>query len=336
MGKIILTGIQSSGKPHLGNYFGAIKPIMDFSKSSNKTILFIADIHSLTTIKDAKLRQENIYSVLTTFLSLGFDFNKNILFKQSDVSEVCELQFYLSCFTPYTMLTGAHSFKDKSENLSDVNAGLFTYPVLMAADILMYDADLIPVGKDQKQHLEMTRDIAIKFNNQYGHYMTVPESFTVENQMIIPGIDGRKMSKSYNNYIDPFEDEKKLRKTINRIVTNSVGINHPKDHTTCNVFQLFSLFATESEKDEMIKRYQNGIMYSEAKTALFEKIMDEFAKPRLEYNKIINDKKFLEEVLLIGKIKAKQIANQKMKTIKEILGFSNSEIKVKSRESKMV
>jgi tryptophanyl-tRNA synthetase len=321
MNNVILTGVQSSGHPHLGNYFGAIKPVIDFSKGQDKTILFIADIHSLTSIKNAQERKDNIYSALATFLSLGFDFKKNILFKQSDVAEVCELQFYLSCFTPYSMLTGAHSFKDKSDNLSDVNLGLFTYPVLMAADILMYDADLVPVGKDQKQHLEMTRDIATKFNNQYGDYFTVPDGFFVENQMIIPGIDGRKMSKSYNNYIDPFDTEKKLRKTINRIVTNSAGINDPKDPTTCNVFQLYSLFATDVEKTEMIEKYQNGIMYSEAKTALFEKIMDEFKTSREEYNKIISDKPYLDFVLNIGKEKASEIASRKMKMVKNILGF---------------
>jgi len=177
--KTILTGIHSSGKPHLGNYFGAIKPVIDFSKGQDKTILFIADIHSLTSIKNAQERKDNIYSALATFLSLGFNYQKNILFKQSDVAEVCELQFYLSCLTPYSMLTGAHSFKDKADNLTDVNLGLFTYPVLMAADILMYDADLVPVGKDQKQHLEMTRDIATKFNNQYGNYFSVPDGFYV-------------------------------------------------------------------------------------------------------------------------------------------------------------
>lgn len=326
MSKVILTGIQSSGHPHLGNYFGAIKPIIDFSKDEkNKTILFIADIHSLTTIKDAKERQDNIYSTLATFLSLGFNFEKNILFKQSDVAQVCELQFYLSCFTPYTMLTGAHSFKDKSENLSDVNVGLFTYPVLMASDILMYDADLVPVGKDQKQHLEMTRDIATKFNNLYGHYFTIPESFTIDNQMIVPGIDGRKMSKSYGNIIDPFQEEKKLRKSINRIVTNSVGVNDPKDYNTCTVFQLFSLFATDIEKQEMIQKYQNGIMYSEAKTMLFEKLMSEFEKHRIEYNKIINDRDYLNSVLRTGASKANQIATKKIKTIKEIIGLSNYE-----------
>lgn len=319
--KTILTGIQSSGKPHLGNYFGAIKPILDFPKRENRTILFIADIHSMTTIKDAKVRKDNIYSALATFLALGFDYRRNILFKQSDVPQVCELQFYLSCMTPYTMLTGAHSFKDKSENLSDINVGLFTYPVLMAADILLYDADLIPVGKDQKQHLEMTRDIATKFNNQYGHYFTVPESFIIENQMIVPGIDGRKMSKSYDNCIDPFSDEKTLRKTINRIVTNSAGIHDPKDYENCNVFKIYSLFSDETEIEVMKSRYRDGIMYSEAKSALFEKIMEHFEKPRIEYDKIIKDKTYLDGVLKIGSEKASGIASKKMGVIKSILGF---------------
>ena len=319
--KTILTGVQSSGKPHIGNYFGAIKPIINFSKTDNKTILFIADIHSLTTIKDANTRIDNVYSALATFLALGFDFNKNILFKQSDVAQVCELQFYLSCLTPYTLLTGAHSFKDKSENLSDVNVGLFTYPVLMASDILIYDADLVPVGKDQKQHLEMTRDIATKFNNQYGSYLTIPDGFIIDNQMVVPGIDGRKMSKSYNNYIDPFVEEKVLRKTINKIVTNSVGVNDPKDYTTCTVFQLYSLFSTPSEIESMISRYNSGIMYSEAKTALFEKIMEEFETPRVEFTKIVNDRQYLNQVLSIGKEKASEIASNKMKIIKNVMGF---------------
>ncbi len=321
MSKIILTGVQSSGKPHLGNYFGAIKPVINFSKGNDKTILFIADIHSLTTIKDAKIRRDNIYSTLSTFLSLGFDFNKNILFKQSDVTEVCELQFYLNCFTPYTMLTGAHSFRDKSENLSDINVGLFTYPTLMAADILMYDADLVPVGKDQKQHLEMTRDISTKFNNQYGKVLTIPEGFYVESQMIVPGIDGRKMSKSYNNYIDPFDSENSLRKTVMRIVTNSAGVNDPKDHTTCNVFKLYSLFSTEVEQADMINRYKSGIMYSKVKQELFDKIMYEFKTPREEYDRIISDRTYLDSVLEIGKNKAKEISTKKIQLIKEILGF---------------
>ena len=319
--KTILTGIQSSGRIHIGNYFGAIKPILNFSKSSDRTILFIADIHSLTTIKSAVDRKDNIYSAVATFLSLGFDYKKNILFKQSDVSSVCELQFYLNCFTPYSMLTNAHSFKDKSENLSDINVGLFTYPTLMAADILMYDADLVPVGRDQKQHLEMTRDISIKFNNQYGEYLTVPDGFYVESQMTIPGIDGKKMSKSYNNYIDPFDDEKKLRKSINRIITNSAGINDPKDYNSCNVFNLYKLFSTDAEQKTMIEKYQSGIMYSEAKTALFEKIMDEFKTSRIEYDKIIQDRHYLDFILNIGKEKASEIASKKIKMVRDILGF---------------
>jgi tryptophanyl-tRNA synthetase len=319
--KNILTGIQSSGRIHIGNYFGSIKPILNLSKSSDRTILFIADIHSLTTIKSGVERKDNVYSAAATFISLGFDYKKNVLFKQSDVSSVCELQFYLNCFTPYSMLSNAHSFKDKSSNLSDVNVGLFTYPTLMAADILMYDANIVPVGKDQKQHLEMTRDIAIKFNNQYGDFLTVPDGFYVENQMIIPGIDGRKMSKSYNNYIDPFDSEKKLRKSINRIVTNSAGVNDPKDHNNCNVFNLYILFSSESEQKSMIEKYQSGIMYSEAKDALFEKVMEEFRTSRIEYDKIIQDRHYLDFILNIGKEKASEIASRKIKMLRDILGF---------------
>jgi tryptophanyl-tRNA synthetase len=320
--KTILTGIQSSGHPHIGNYFGAIKPIIDFSKQrNNKTILFVADIHSMTTIRDASVRRNNVYSALATFLALGFDLERNILFRQSDVPQVCELQFYLSCFTPYTMLTGAHSFRDKSENLSDVNTGLFTYPVLMAADILLYGTDLVPVGKDQKQHLEMTRDIAQKFNSQYGHYMTVPESYMIPDQMIVPGIDGRKMSKSYDNYLSPFDDEKVLRKKIMRIVTDSAGVNDPKNPDTCNVFKLYSLFADESEKAVMVKKYESGIMYSVAKNELFEKMMDHFGKARVEYSKIITDRKYMDGVLEVGRGKAMSIAVPRMKTLREVMGF---------------
>lgn len=316
--KIILTGAQSTGNLHIGNYFGAIKPTIDFS-TKNETILFIADIHSLTTIKDPKVRKENIYNVLSAYLALGFDFEKNILFKQSDVAEVCELSFYLNCFTQFNTLHKAHAFKEKSET-NEVNVGLFTYPVLMAADILMYDAHLIPVGRDQLQHLEITRTLANIFNKVYGKTFVVPEPYIVDIPTII-GTDGRKMSKSYNNYIDMFEDEKKLKKKIGQIVTNSAGVNDPKEHENCNVFKILSLFINESEKANIIDLYKSGISYSEIKNILFEKIIVTFKDARITYNEISKDFTYLDSVLEIGKNKAKEISANKMYEVKTKLGF---------------
>jgi tryptophanyl-tRNA synthetase len=317
--KRIITGIQSTGHQHIGNYFGAIKPTIEFSKT-NETLLFIADIHSLTTIKDAKTRQDNTDSLLASLIALGFDYDKNILFKQSDVPEVCELAFYLSCFTPFNTLTKAHAFQEKSVN--DVNMGLFTYPLLMAADILMYDADLVPVGKDQLQHLEITRTLANKFNSEYGKTFTLPEPYIIPELKTIIGTDGRKMSKSYNNYIDPFENNpNKLRKVINRIVTTSAGIDDPKDYESCTVFNLFTLFSESSEIEDMKLKYQNGVSYSEVKTILFEKIVDEFKEARNNYFQIIEDKSLLKSLLIKGEHKAREISSKKLKDIKAKLGF---------------
>ena len=237
----ILTGIQSSGKPHLGNILGAIQPGIALSeKPDNEAFFFIADLHSLTTIKDAEVRRDNIYSVAAAWLAFGFDTDKNTFYRQSHIPEVCELTWYLNCFTPFPMLANAHSFKDKSDRLADVNAGLFIYPVLMACDILMYDANFVPVGKDQKQHLEMTRDIANSFNNRFGETFVVPEAQIDEKVMTIPGTNGQKMSKSYNNYIDIFEQGKALKKQVMSIETDSKTLEEPKDPDTCNVFQIYS------------------------------------------------------------------------------------------------
>lgn len=233
----ILTGIQSSGVPHLGNLLGAIIPAIEISKdSNNESFFFIADLHSLTTLKDAEARKENVYSVAAAWLAFGFNTQKNIFYRQSDIPEVCELTWYLNCFTPYPMLANAHSFKDKASNLADVNAGLFDYPVLMAADILLYDAEVVPVGKDQQQHLEMTRDIAGTFNRIVGDTLVVPGAKISEEVMTVPGTDGRKMSKSYNNYINIFLPDKELRKQVMGIVTDSTPLEEPKNPNTCNVF----------------------------------------------------------------------------------------------------
>ena len=252
----ILTGIQSSGKPHLGNILGAIKPSVQLSKDSdNQSLFFIADLHSLINIKDSKVRNENTLAIAASWIAMGFDYDKNYFYRQSKITEVCELAWYLNCFTPYPMLSNSHSFKDKSDNLSDINSGLFTYPVLMAADILLYDSDIVPVGKDQKQHLEITRDIAKSFNHNYGDTFIIPESKIDKNVQTIPGTDGRKMSKTYDNTIDIFADEKSLKKQIMTIVTDSKGLEDKKNPDSCNVFNIFKLIASESETEKMRKKY---------------------------------------------------------------------------------
>ena len=318
--KTILTGIQSSGIPHIGNYFGAIKPAIDLSKDNN-TILFIADIHSLTSIKNPVIRKQNTYAILASLISLGFDYKKNILYKQSDVPQTCELSFYLSCFTQYNTLLKSHAFREKCENTNDITVGLFTYPVLMSADILLYDADLVPVGKDQLQHLEITRTLANKLNSDYGKIFNSPEGYIIDNLKTIIGTDGRKMSKSYNNCINPFDEEKKLRKSINKIITSSSGINDPKDYSNCNLFNLCSLFLDPVEIEELKKEYEKGIPYSSVKGLLFNKIMEYFKEPRSRYNEIINDYNLLDSILEEGKIKANIIAENKIKLIRKTLGF---------------
>ncbi|MFL5729310.1 MAG: tryptophan--tRNA ligase [Cytophagaceae bacterium] len=295
----ILTGIQSTGRPHLGNILGAIKPAIELSaNSSNESLFFIADLHSLTTVRDPKVLRENTYAVAAAWLAFGFDTDRNIFYRQSDVTEVCELTWILSCLTPYPMLANAHSFKDKSDRLADVNAGLFTYPVLMAADILCYDATIVPVGKDQIQHLEITRDIASRFNNTYGETLVLPQAKVNEQLMTIPGIDGEKMSKSYNNIIDIFQPDKALLKVVKSIVTDSKGMEEPKDPDTCNVYKIYSTMASEAEKESMRKKYQaGGFGYGHAKQELFDLIVRVFAKERELFNHYISNTEALEKKL---------------------------------------
>ncbi len=319
----ILTGIQSSGKPHLGNLLGAIVPAIELSKNEkNESFLFIADLHSLTTIKDADKRKENVLAVAAAWLAFGLDTNKNLFYRQSKVTEVCELAWYLNCFTPFPMLANAHSFKDKSERLSDVNAGLFTYPVLMAADILLYDANFVPVGKDQKQHLEMTRDIASYFNNQYGETFVMPEAKIDDHIMTIPGTDGQKMSKSYGNTIDIFQPEKKLRKNIMSIITDSTPMEEPKNPDTCNVFALYQLLATPDQTDAMRANYLGGNYgYGHAKQALFEVVMDQFKTEREAFDQLMNDPSEIERLLAEGEKKASTIAKEVLERVRNKLGF---------------
>ena len=319
----ILTGIQSSGVPHLGNLLGAIIPAIELSnKSENEAFLFIADLHSLTSLKDAKTRRYNTNAVAAAWLAFGFDAEKNVFYRQSDVTEVCELTWYLNCFTPFPMLANAHSFKDKSEKLADVNAGLFTYPVLMAADILLYDADIVPVGKDQKQHLEMTRDLATSFNSVYGETFVVPIAQINENVMLVPGIDGQKMSKSYNNDINVFLPDKQLRKVIMSILTDSKTVEEPKNPDTCNVFNLYKLIATETQISEMRNNYQNGNYgYGQAKQALFDLIISNYKNEREQFNFYMQNEILLNEKLKQGAYKARTIATDVLKRVREKLGY---------------
>ena len=319
----ILTGIQSSGKPHLGNLLGAILPAIELSRSKdNESFFFIADLHSLTTIKDGNQRKENTEAVAAAWLACGFDTEKNLFYRQSRVPIVCELTWFLNCFTPFPMLANAHSFKDKSERLSDVNAGLFTYPVLMASDILLYDAEIVPVGKDQKQHLEMTRDIATSFNNQYGETFVVPEPKIEEHVMTIPGTDGQKMSKSYNNTIDIFLPEKKLRKNVMSIVTDSTPLEEPKDPDTCNVFALYKLLASKEQTLTMREKYKGGNYgYGHAKQELFELLREKFKDQRKAYDELISNPEEIENQLQKGEKRANDIAQEVLGRVRSKLGF---------------
>lgn len=319
----ILTGIQSTGRPHLGNILGAIKPGIELSRDpKNEALFFIADLHSLTTVKDGAERQENTLATAAAWLACGFDTDKNIFYRQSQIPEVCELTWFLNCYTPYPMLANAHSFKDKSDRLSDVNGGLFIYPVLMAADILMYDANFVPVGKDQQQHLEITRDIASAFNTRYGETFVVPEAKIDKTVMVIPGTDGNKMSKSYNNTIDIFLPKKQLRKKIMSIVTDSTPLEEPKNPDTCNVFALYKLLADEDQIAEMRKNYEKGNYgYGHAKQALFELIIDQMAKEREIFDYYMDNTAELIKKLEEGEAKAREIGLEVLARVKEKIGF---------------
>lgn len=319
----ILTGIQSSGKPHLGNLLGAIIPAIELSKNpKNDSFFFIADLHSLTQIKDPQIRTDNTNAVAAAWMAFGFDTDQNTFYRQSKIPEVCELTWYLNCFTPFPMLANAHSFKDKSDRLSDVNAGLFIYPVLMACDILMYDADIVPVGKDQRQHLEITRDIASVVNRKYGDLFVMPEAQISEEVMTVPGIDGQKMSKSYGNIIDIFQPDKKLRKNIMQIVTDSKGLEEPKNPDTDNVFALYSLLASEEQIAEMRANYEGGNYgYGHAKQALYELIIDKYAKERDTYNYYMENLDELNAKLEAGEAKARKVAREVLGRVKSAIGY---------------
>ena len=319
----ILTGIQSTGTPHLGNLLGAILPAIKMANDpNNESFLFIADLHSLTQIKDAKLIQDNTYSTAAAWLAFGLNLEKTVFYRQSDIPQVSELSWYLSCFFPYQRLTLAHSFKDKADRLEDVNSGLFTYPMLMAADILLYDANIVPVGKDQLQHLEMTRDVASRFHSKMGETFVMPDAKVQEKTMLIPGTDGAKMSKSKNNIINIFLNDKKLRKQIMGIQTDSIPMEDPKDPDSCNVFTLFKLIASPNEIASMKANYEGGNYgYGHAKQALFELLIEKFSKERETYNYYMENLSEVDKALEIGAKKASFVANEVLARVRKKLGY---------------
>lgn len=319
----ILTGVQSTGTPHLGNLLGAIIPAIQMSNDpNNESFLFIANMHTLTQIKNADILRHNTYSTAATWLAFGLDIEKTVFYRQSDVPQVSELSWYLSCFFPYQRLTLAHSFKDKADRLEDVNAGLFTYPMLMAADILLYDANIVPVGKDQLQHLEITRDVASRFHAKMGETFVLPEAKTQENTKLIPGIDGEKMSKSRNNIINLFLPDKKLRKQIMTIATDSTPLEDPKDWKTCNCFAIYSLVANKAEIAEMKANYEKGgYGYGHAKQALFELLIDKFSTERERYNYYMDNLNEIDKALAIGAEKAKVVADDVLKRVRTKVGY---------------
>ena len=319
----ILTGIQSTGTPHLGNILGAILPAIELaSNPANESYLFIADMHSLTQIKEGDTLRQNTYATAATWMAFGLDNSKTVFYRQSDVPQVTELMWYLLCMYPYQRLTLAHSFKDKADRLDDVNGGLFSYPILMAADILLFDAEIVPVGKDQKQHIEMARDVANRFNLAYGDTLVLPEEQIREDTMLIPGTDGEKMSKSRGNYIDIFLPEKQLKKQIMSIVSDSTPLEDPKNPDTCPTFALYQLLASETEVKTMRENYlRGGYGFGHAKQALFELILSKFEKQRLRFDELMANPSEIDEALKIGAQKAQSVANNVLKRVRTKVGY---------------
>ena len=320
----ILTGIQSTGTPHLGNLLGAIIPAIKMANSSeNESYLFIADMHSVTQIKDPKQLKYNTYSTAACWLAFGLNYDKTVFYRQSDVPQVTELAWYLNCYFPYQRLTLAHSFKDKSNSLEDINAGLFTYPMLMAADILLYDANIVPVGKDQLQHLEITRSVANKFNNQNGDTFIVPESRVDEETMLIPGTDGNKMSKSKSNIIDIFLEEKLLKKQISNIKTDSLPLAASKDWKNCNLFKMYKLLADEEKTEMMKKNYtKGGYGYGHAKTDLLNLILTKYSSEREKYTFYMGNLDRIDSILKAGALKASKTADEVLNRVRIKVGFN--------------
>ena len=319
----ILTGVQSTGTPHLGNILGAIIPAIEMSNDpENESYLFIADMHSLTQIKDSNKLSQNTYATAATWLAFGLNIEHTVFYKQSSIPQVTELSWYLSCFFPFSRLELAHSFKDKSGRLEDVNGGLFTYPMLMAADILLYDANIIPVGKDQLQHIEMTRDVASRVHAKVGDVFVIPEGKIQKENMLIPGTDGQKMSKSKGNVIDIFQSDKALRKQIMSIQTDSTVLEAPKKWATCNSFAIYKLLASDIEIAQMKQNYEaGGYGYGHAKQALFELICNTFSEHRKRYAYYMNNLEEIDQALEFGAKKAALTANTVLKRVRKKIGY---------------
>lgn len=319
----ILTGVQSTGTPHLGNLLGAIIPAIEMANNpSNESYLFIANLHSLTQIKDANTLRENTYSTAAVWLAFGLDVSKTVFYRQSDIPQVTELSWYLNCFFPFKRLELAHSFKDKADRLDDVNGGLFTYPMLMAADILLYDAEVVPVGKDQLQHLEMTRDVASRFHAKLGETFVLPNAKVQEETKYVPGTDGVKMSKSKGNIINLFLPDKQLRKQVMKIATDSTPLEEPKNPETCNLFALYRLIANDEQIAEMHLNYENGgYGYGHAKQAFFELLIEKYAKERALYNHYMSNLNEIDEALSVGAEKASKVANKVLERVREKIGY---------------
>ena len=320
--KRIQTGVQPSGILHIGNYFGAISASVKLQEEADESFLFIADFHSLTVNPDPDALRERVKQVALDFLACGIDPAKTLFFRQSDVPEVCELSWILNCITGVGLLERAHSYKDKIAKGFSPNNGLFSYPVLMAADILLYKSTLVPVGKDQKQHLEITRDIAIRFNQMYGETLVVPDGYINTDVAVVPGLDGQKMSKSYNNTIEIFGNPKAIRKKIMGMPTDCKTLEEPKDPDTCNVFALYKLFSTKAQQEEMAERYRAGNYgYGHAKQALFDAYMDFFAPMRKRREELEADPGYVESVLKTSAEKAKAVAQETLLQVQKAVGL---------------
>ena len=321
----ILTGIQSTGTPHLGNLLGAIIPAVKLSQNpANESFFFIADLHSITQIKNGAELRQNTYSTAAVWLACGLDVNKVVFYRQSDVPQTAELSWYLSCFFPYQRLTLAHSFKDKADRLEDVNAGLFSYPMLMAADILLYDANFVPVGKDQLQHIEIARDVASRFNHQMGETFVIPQAKIQEETMYVPGTDGQKMSKSRGNSINIFLDDKALRKQIMSIETDSTPLEEPKNYDSCKIFGLYKLLANEEQIAKMKIKYANAnrdFGYGHAKQELFDLLIANFKTEREKYNYYMSNLYEVDDLLKAGAAKAAVIAAGVLRKVRMKMGF---------------
>ena len=327
MKKRILTGITTTGTPHIGNYIGAIKPSINLAQESSESFFFLADYHALIKTTDSQSIRASVNDIALAWLSSGLDTNTSFFYRQSDIKEITELSWILTCITAKGLMNRAHAYKaataeNKTDEDKGINMGLFSYPILMATDILIFNSTHVPVGPDQLQHLEMTRDIANRFNHLYKKIFNIPEAIIQDDGKVVPGIDGRKMSKSYNNIIPLLSDEKTLKKSIAKIVTNSLEPGVPKDPNGCNVFDLYSHFSTTEEQSQFKSEYLDGISWGDAKNKLFTKINEELSPIRETFNKLEQDKNLVNDLLDAGAAKVKPFASDMLGEVRELVGIS--------------